>query len=106
MRPRNRSDDGAGAPGRFDRKAIDQRYGTLPRRRGCHSPKSPVETSDMYQATDAPEAALESLSPLSETDPVCAALLDERVERALEAVDRIQEAARVTPDDLRLHVTM
>ena len=106
MRPRNRSGDGAGEPGRSDRKGINPQHGTLPRRRGSHSPKSSAETNDMHNDIDAPEAALESLSPLSETDRHCAALLDERVERALEAVDRIQEAARVTPDDLRLHVTM
>ena len=106
MRPRIRSADGDGAPGRSDRRVINQSNDTLPPRRDSRSPAFSVGASDMYQGYDAPGAALESFSPLSETDPVCAARLDERVERALEAVDRIQEAARVTPDDLRLHVTM
>lgn len=60
----------------------------------------------MYQTVEAPEAALESLSPLGDTDPDCAAHLSERLERELEAVDRLQDAARVTPEDLRLQVSM
>jgi hypothetical protein len=60
----------------------------------------------MHQTIVTPAAALERLSPLSETDPDCAARLNERLDRALEAVDRLQDAARVTPEDLRLHVTM
>lgn len=60
----------------------------------------------MKQATNTLDTMLESLSPLGDTDPVCAAQLEQHLERALEAVDRLHEAARVTPEDLRLHVTM
>lgn len=56
--------------------------------------------------TETLDKMLENLSPLGETDPAGAAQLEQRLETALEAVDRLQEAARVTPDDLRLHVTM
>lgn len=59
----------------------------------------------MHHLVEAPEAALKSLSPLGD-DPECAAHLSERLERELEAVDRLQDAARVTPEDLRLHVSM
>jgi hypothetical protein len=52
------------------------------------------------------EMTLQSLSSLRESDPASIQLLKERLQRALEAVDELQDAARVTPDDLRLQVSM
>ena len=56
--------------------------------------------------TDTQEIALRSLSSLREADPAAISGIQERLQRALAEVDELHEAARVTPEDLRLHVSM
>lgn len=86
------------------RKVIYWRRDTLSR---CPAPTPVIkEKRNMPQCTEAPASAPTMLFPLRNADEQSAQKLNERVQQTLEAVNDLRHASRVTPEDLRLHVSM